>query len=83
MNVISNLFPIHHQAQTKVQSIKTFLGKKTNTCWLENNTKVLSNDQADINNQKSRKYEEENQMSYLERFSSLLALMAGTEGRIQ
>ena len=35
----------------------------------------VKHDQADINNQKSRKYKGENKMSYLERFSSLLALM--------
>ena len=33
---------------------------KTNSCLLENNTKVLSNDEADVNNQMSRKYKEEN-----------------------
>ena len=52
-----------------------FIGKKRNSCWLGNNTKVLSNDIADINNQKSRKYKEENNRSYLKRFSSLVALM--------
>ena len=44
MYVISSLFQTHHQTQTKVQSVKTFKGKKTSSCWLENNTKVLSND---------------------------------------
>ena len=29
---------------------------KTNSCLLENNTKVLDNDDADVNNQKSRNY---------------------------
>ena len=48
---------------------------KTNSCLLENNTKVLGNDDADVNNQKSRNYKEENIMSYLKRFSSLVALM--------
>ena len=48
---------------------------KTNSCLLENNTKVLGNDYADVNNQKSRNYKEENIMSYLKRFSSLVALM--------
>ena len=52
-----------------------FIGKKTNRCWLGNDTKVLNNDKADINNQKSRKYKEENNRSYLKRFSSLVALM--------
>ena len=42
---------------------------------LENNTKVLGNDDADVNNQKSRNYKEENIMSYMKRFSSLVALM--------
>ena len=42
---------------------------------LENNTKVLGNDDADVNNQKSRNYKEENIMSYLKRFSSLVALI--------
>ena len=49
--------------------------QKTNSCLLENNTKVLGNDEADVNNQKSRKYKEENIRSYLKRFSSLVALM--------
>ena len=34
--------------------------QKTNSCLLENNTKVLGNDEVDINNQMSRKYREEN-----------------------
>ena len=49
--------------------------QKTNSCLLENNTKVLGNDEADVNNQKSRKYKEENNRSYLKRFRSLMALM--------
>ena len=49
--------------------------KKRNSCWLGNNTKVLSNDIADINIQKSRKYKGENNRSYPKRFSSLVALM--------
>ena len=48
---------------------------KMNSCLLENKTKVLGNDDADVNNQKSRNYKEENIMSYLKRFSSLVALM--------
>ena len=48
---------------------------KTNSCLLENNTKVLGNDDADVNNQRSRNYKGENIMSYLKRFSSLVALM--------
>ena len=42
---------------------------------LENNTKVLGSDEADVNNQMSRKYKEENIRSYLKRFNSLVALM--------
>ena len=49
--------------------------QKTNSCLLENNTKVLGNDEADVNNQLSRKYKEENIRSYLKRFNSLVALM--------
>ena len=49
--------------------------QKTNSCLLENNTKVLGNDEADVNNQQIRKYKEENIRSYLKRFSSLVALM--------
>ena len=50
--------------------------QKTSSCLLENNGKVLGNDEADINNQMSRKCKEENIMSYLKRFNSLVALMA-------
>ena len=49
--------------------------QNTNSCFLENNTKVLGNDEADVNNQMSRKYKEENIRSYLKRFNSLVALM--------
>ena len=49
--------------------------QKTNSCLLENNGKVLGNDEADVNNQMSRKCKEENIMSYLKRFNSLVALM--------
>ena len=49
--------------------------QKTNSCLLENNTKVLGNDEADVNNQMSQKCKEENIRSYLKRFSSLVALM--------
>ena len=49
--------------------------QKTNSCLLENNTKVSGNDEADVNNQMSRKDKEENIRSYLKRFSSLVALM--------
>ena len=40
------------------------------------NEQVLDNDEADVNNQMSRKYKEENIRSYLKRFSSLVALMS-------
>ena len=49
--------------------------QKTNSCLLENNTKVLGNVETDVNNQMSRKYKEENIRSYLKRFSSSVALM--------
>ena len=47
--------------------------QKRNSCLLENNTKVLGNDEADVNNQMSRKYKEENIRSHLKRFDSLVA----------
>ena len=47
----------------------------TKTNLLENNTKVLGNDDADVNNQESQNYKKENIMSYLKRFSSLVSLM--------
>ena len=49
--------------------------QKTNSCLLENNTKVLGSDEADVDNQVSRKYKEENHRSYLKRFKSLVAMM--------
>ena len=49
--------------------------QKTNSLLLENNTKVLDNDEADVNNQLSRKYKEVNIRSHLKRFGSLVALM--------
>ena len=49
--------------------------QKRNSCLSENNTKVLGNDEVDLNNQMSRKYKEENIRSYLKRFNSLVALM--------
>ena len=48
--------------------------QKTSSCLLENNTKVLDDDEADVNNQMSRKYKEENIRSYLKRFNSSVAL---------
>ena len=49
--------------------------QNTNSCLLENNTKVLGNDEADVNNQMSQIYREENIRSYLKRFNSFVALM--------
>ena len=49
--------------------------QNTSSCLLENNTKVLDNDEADVNNQMSRKYKEEKIRSYLKIFNSLRALM--------
>ena len=67
---MSNLFrPIMKHKQKYDQFTKT------NSCLLENNTEVSGNDDADVNNQKNRNYKEENIMSYLKRFSSLVALM--------
>ena len=48
--------------------------QKTNSCLLEYNAKVLGNDEADVNNQMSRKCKEGNIRSYLKRFNSLVAL---------
>ena len=50
---------------------------------LENNTKVLGDDEADVNNHKSRKHKEENIRSYLKRFRSLCGFDADIEGGIQ
>ena len=47
---------------------------KTNSCLLENNTKVLGNDDADVNNQKSRNYKEENYIWYMSYIWKDLAL---------
>ena len=56
----------------------------TNSYLLKNNTtNVLSNNEADVNNQMSRKYKEENIRSYLKGFNSLVAFDADTEGGIQ
>ena len=60
---------------------KNMILQKTNSCLLENNTKVLGNDEADVNNQMSRKYKEENIRSYLKRFNSLVALMPTLRAR--
>ena len=54
--------------------------QNTSNCLLENNTKVLDNDKADVNNQMSRKYKEENIRSYLKVFNSLKALMPTLRG---
>ena len=71
MCYISNLFRPIIKREQKFDQLT-----KTNSCLLENNTKVLGNDEADVNNQMSRKYNEENNIgSYLTRFNSLVALM--------
>ena len=49
--------------------------QKMNSCLVENSTKVLGNDEADVNNQMSRKYKEENIRFLLKIFNSLVALM--------
>ena len=49
--------------------------QKTSSCLLEKNTRVLGNNEADVNNQMSRKYKQENIKSFLKRLSSLVALM--------
>ena len=49
--------------------------QKTSSCLLENNIRVLGNNDADVHNQMSRKYKEENITSFLKRFSSLVVLM--------
>ena len=70
MCYISNVFrPIIKHEQKHDQLTKT------NSCLLENNTKVLGNDEADVNNQIGQKYKEENIRSYLKGFNSLVALM--------
>ena len=67
---ISNLFRPFIKHEQNMISLQ-----KTNSCLLENNTKVLGNDEADVSNKMSRKCKEENIGSYLKRFSSLVALM--------
>ena len=57
--------------------------QKTNSCLLENNTKVLGNDEADVNNQKSQKYKEENIRSYLKKIWLFSGFDADIEGEIQ
>ena len=54
MCYISNLFRPISKHELKYDQLK-----KTNSCLSENNTKVSGNDEADINNQMSRKYKEE------------------------
>ena len=49
--------------------------QKTNSYLLENNTMVLGSDEADVNNQMSRKYNKENIRSYPKRFSTFKTLM--------
>ena len=68
------IFLIYSDPSSNVN--KNMIGlQKTNSCLSENNTKVLSNDKADVNNQMSRKYKEEDIWSYLKRCNSLMALM--------
>ena len=64
---------IHHQTCSDKNMISP--QKKTSSCLLENNTRVLGNNEAEVNNQMSRKYKEDNITSFLKRFSSIVALM--------
>ena len=68
------IFLIYSDPSSNMNKNMTSL-QKMNSCLLENNTKVLGNDEADVNNQMSRKYKAENIMSYLKRFNSLVALI--------
>ena len=68
------IFLIYSDLSTSINKNMISL-QNTKSCLLENNTKVLGNDEADVNNQMSRKYKEENIRSYLKRFKSLVALM--------
>ena len=63
---------IHHQTCGDKNMISL---QKTSSCLLENNTRVLGNNEADVHNQMSRKYKKENITSFLKRFSSLVVLM--------
>ena len=63
---------IHHQTCRDKNMISSQI---TSSCLLENNTRVLGNNEADVNNQMSRKYKEENITSFLKRFSYLVFLM--------
>ena len=65
-------FQIHHQTCHDKNMISSH---KTSSCLSENNSRVLGNNEADVNNEMSRKYKEENITSFLKRFSSLVALM--------
>ena len=71
MCYISNLFRPISKHEQKYDHLT-----KNEQLLVENNGKVLGNDEADVNNQMSRKCKEENIMSYLTRFNSLVALMA-------
>ena len=66
------LIQIHHQTCHDKNMISS---QKTSSCLLENNTRVLGNNEADVNNQMSQKYKEEHITSFLKRFSSLVAVM--------
>ena len=76
MCYISNLFRPISKHEQKYDCLQ-----KTNSCLLENNTKVSGNDEGDVNNQMSRKYKEENIRSYLKRFNPLVALMQTLRAR--
>ena len=57
------IFRIYSDPSSKMNKDMISL-QKTNSCLLKNYTKVLGNDEADVNNQMSRKYKEENIRSY-------------------
>ena len=63
---------IHYQTCRDKNMISS---QKTSSCLSENNTRVLGNNEAEVNNQMNQKYKEENITSFLKRFSSLVALM--------
>ena len=74
------IFRIYSDPLSNMNKNKISL-QKMSSCLLENNTKVLGNDEADVTNQMSRKYKEENIRPYLKRFSSLVALMQTLRAR--
>ena len=56
--------------------------QKTNSCLLENNIKVLGNDEADVNNQMSQKYRGEH-YALSEKITFFSGLDADIEGGIR